>query len=138
LKMSSVKVINTSGKRKKATAKAVIKAGSGVVTVNGRLVQYYEPKLARLKLMEPLSIADSYASGVDIRVKVSGGGSFGQADAARLAIARALVAFTKDKKLEKDFLDYDRHLLVADVRRREPRKPNTAGKARSKVQKSYR
>ncbi|MBI2142412.1 30S ribosomal protein S9 [Candidatus Woesearchaeota archaeon] len=136
--MATAKVINTSGKRKKATAKAVIKAGSGVVKVNSRLVQHYEPRLARLKLMEPLSIAGSHAAGVDIRIRVRGGGSFSQADAARLAIARALVAFTKDKKLEKDFLDYDRHLLVADVRQREPRKPNTAGKARSKTQKSYR
>lgn len=136
--MVSAKIINTSGKRKKATAKAVIRAGSGVVKVNGRLVQYYEPRLARLKLMEPLSIAGSSASGVDISVSVRGGGVFSQADATRLAIARALSAFMKDKKLEKDFLDYDRHLLVADVRQREPRKPNTAGKARSKTQKSYR
>ncbi|MBI2575352.1 30S ribosomal protein S9 [Candidatus Woesearchaeota archaeon] len=136
--MSSVKVFNTSGKRKKATAKATIKAGSGVVKVNDRLANCYEPRLARLKLMEPLSIAGSHASGVDIRVRVRGGGTFSQAEAARLAIARALVAFTKDKKLEKDFLDYDRHMLVADVRQREPRKPNTAGKARSKTQKSYR
>ena len=43
-----------------------------------------------------------------------------------------------NKKLAKTFLVYDRNLLVADVRQREPRKPNTSGKARSKKQKSYR
>lgn len=136
--MSTVRIINTSGKRKKATAKAVLKPGRGIVKINSRLVESYEPRLARMKLMEPLVIAGSYASNVDISVNVHGGGIFSQADAARLAIARALVEFSRDKKLEKDFLDYDRHMLVADVRQREPRKPNTAGKARSKVQKSYR
>ena len=43
-----------------------------------------------------------------------------------------------DKKLEKTFLDYDRHLLVADVRRKESRKPNRQSKARARKQTSYR
>ena len=59
-----------------------------------------------------------------------------QAEAAALAIARAFAQH--DKKLEKVFLDFDRQLLVADVRRREKTKPNCQGKARSKRQKSYR
>jgi ribosomal protein S9 len=53
-----------------------------------------------------------------------------------LAIARALVE--KDKKLKEVFLDYDRQLLVADVRQKESAKPNSHGKARAKRQKSYR
>ena len=71
-------------------------------------------------------------------MKVKGGGEKGQVEAARISIARALVAATGSKELEKAFLDYDRNLLVADVRRRETRKPNTHGKARAKRQKSYR
>ena len=81
-------------------------------------------------------LAGDLANGVDIHVSVNGGGFNAQAEAARLAIARALVKHSK--KLEKVFLTYDRHLLVADVRRKETRKPNTHGKARAKRQKSYR
>ena len=81
-------------------------------------------------------LAGDVAAGVDISVNVSGGGVSSQADAARLAMARALAKYSK--KLEKVFLNYDRHLLVADVRRKEATKPNTHGKARSKRQKSYR
>ena len=50
----------------------------------------------------------------------------------------ALVGYTKNDKLKEIFLNYDRNLLVADVRRKEPSKPNRHGQARSKVQKSYR
>ncbi len=132
------KVVNASGKRKKAIARAVLKAGTGIIKVNNRLVDYYEPKLARMKILEPLMIASDYTPKVDINVTVNGGGTSSQAEAARLSIARALVEFSKDKKLEKEFLEYDRQMLIADVRQREDRKPNSAGKARSKVQKSYR
>ncbi len=133
-----MKSLNVSGKRKRAIAKAVIRQGTGVVRVNSRLVDFYQPDVARLKIQEPLIIAGDSAAKFDISVKVSGGGVMSQAEAARLSIARALSGFTKDKKLEKTFLDYDRHLLVADIRRKEVRKPNTHGKARSKRQKSYR
>ena len=128
----------TSGKRKRAVARALIKPGKGIVKINNKLLPFLEPLVARLKIEEPLLIAGNQAKKYDIKVKVSGGGVMGQADAARLAIARALASITEDKKLEKAYLDYDRHLLVADVRRREVRKPNTHGKARAKRQKSYR
>jgi small subunit ribosomal protein S9 len=134
----TMKSLNTSGKRKSAVARAVVKSGSGIMKVNGRLVDFFNPEVARLKLQEPVLLAGDSASQVDISVRVSGGGVMSQANAARLAIAKALVGFSKDKKLEKTFLEYDRQLLVADVRRKEVRKPNTHGKARSKRQKSYR
>ena len=89
-----------------------------------------------MKLKEPLIIAGEVASTVDIFVRVSGGGATSQAEAARLAIARVLAKY--NKKLEKHFLAYDRHLLVADIRRKESKKPNCQGSARSKRQKSYR
>jgi small subunit ribosomal protein S9 len=133
-----VKSLVTTGKRKRATARAVISAGSGRVTINNIGLSAIQPKLARMKLEEPLMLAGEHASKVDISVNVHGGGFSCGADAARLAIAKALVGFTKDKKLEKAYLDYDRHLLVADVRRKEVRKPFRHGKARAKVQKSYR
>ena len=129
------KVINTSGKRKSAIARATLKPGKGKVRINKILIEVFEPKLERMKLEEPLILAGDI-SDLDINVTVMGGGVMSQAEAARLAIARALVK--NNKKLEKIFLTYDRHLLVADVRQREPRKPNTSGKARSKKQKSYR
>ena len=92
----------------------------------------------RLKLKEPLIIAGDAANKADISVNVIGGGIASQADASRLAIAKGLVEFSKNSKLKEDFLNYDRNLLVADVRRKEPAKPNRHGQARAKVQKSYR
>ena len=129
------KIINTSGKRKRAIARATLKPGKGRVKINSQMIDTIEPKLARMKLEEPIILAEGIGN-IDIDVNVIGGGFMSQAEAARLAIARALVK--NDKKLEKVFLSYDRHLLVADIRRKEPRKPNTSGKARSKKQKSYR
>lgn len=133
-----IKPVNTSGKRKDAVARAVIRPGKGTVRINHIGLDVYEPRMARLKISEPILLAGDYASKVDIRVNVRGGGVMGQAEAVRLAIARGLVQFSKDKNLEKEFLNYDRHLLVADVRQREARKPNTHGNARGKTQKSYR
>jgi small subunit ribosomal protein S9 len=131
-----MKVNNTSGKRKRAVAAATLKSGSGRIKVNNALLEDYSSKMARMKIMEPLLLS-GMKDKIDISVKVRGGGVMGQADAVRLAIARAIVEFTGDKKIEKTFLEYDRQLLVADIRRKETRKPNDS-KARAKRQKSYR
>jgi small subunit ribosomal protein S9 len=131
-----MKTIHISGKRKTAIARATLNEGSGKVRINKILLDVYEPKIARMKLREPLLIAGDVVQKVDIDVNVNGGGLVSQAEAARLAIARILAVY--DKKLEEPFLKYDRHLLVADVRRKETHKPNRHGKARAKVQKSYR
>ena len=136
--MTASKVVVASGKRKSAIARAVVRPGNGKVIINGKLLEYYEPQIARMKLQEPLLLAGESASKVDVEIDVRGGGAMGQAEAARLAMAKGILAFTRDKKLEKTFLDYDRHLLVADVRRKEVRKPNRHGKARAATQKSYR
>jgi len=129
------KTINTQGKRKRAIARASLKEGKGKIKVNGRFLDNYSNQMFKLKILEPVILAEDVAKKVDISINVNGGGINGQADAARLAIARALVNY--DKKLEKVFSDYDRLLLVADVRRKETRKPNDS-KARAKRQKSYR
>ena len=129
------KIIHTSGKRKRAIARATLKAGTGKVKINHVYVDVIEPSISRMKLQEPLILAGDI-SNIQINVNVIGGGANSQAEAARLAIARALVKH--NKKLEKVFLQYDRHLLVADIRRKESAKPNRHGKARAKRQKSYR
>ena len=128
----------TSGKRKSAVARAIIKKGNGSVTLNKIPIDQWSPSLNRGRIREPLILAGDIVEGVDIDVQVSGGGITSQADACRLAIAKALVAFTKSDKLKDKFLKYDRQLLVADVRRKEPAKPNRHGQARAKRQKSYR
>src|SRR3989338_6653095 len=112
----------TIGKRKTAIAKATVVPGKGKVHINGQLLAAYTPEFARMRIQEPLLLAGEQANTLDINVRVSGGGWQGQSEAARLAIGRALVAI--NKKLKKVFLDYDRHLLIQDVRYRETRKPN--------------
>ncbi len=129
--------IHASGKRKTAVARATLReGGSGEVTVNNFSLDNYEPEMYRMKIKEPLILAEDTAEEVDIEVNVQGGGYSSQAEAARLAIARALVDYEPD--LEGTFEEYDRYLLVADVRRKETTKPNRQGSARSKRQKSYR
>ena len=132
------KLIQTSGKRKRAIARAIVKPGKGLVHINNKLLSAVEPKMIRLRIQEPLLLAEKAAESVDITVHVQGGGVASQADASRLAIARGLVAFTNSASLKNIYLDYDRLLLVADVRRKENAKPNSHGQARAKVQKSYR
>ena len=135
---TKMKNINTSGKRKRAIARATLRQGTGLITINHVAIDFVEPRMSKLKVMEPLILAGDTASKVNIDVAVTGGGIASQAEASKLAIAKALVNFTKDDKLKETFLAYDRNLLVADVRRKEPAKPNRHGQARSKVQKSYR
>lgn len=129
------KTIHAAGKRKQAVARATLSTGKGVIRINNQLLVNYEPKVARMKIMEPLVLAGDMANKININVRVHGGGWSSQAEAVRLAIGRGLVEM--NKSLKKTFLDYDRHLMVQDVRYKEPCKPNDS-KARAKRQKSYR
>ncbi len=131
------KVVNTSGKRKTAIARASVKKGKGLVRINKKPVELYEPEIARWKLLEPLNIAKDHIGKINIDVTVQGGGFISQANAARTAIAKGILEFTGDPSLKIAFLDYDRSLLVSDSRRSEPKKPLGRG-ARKKKQKSYR
>jgi small subunit ribosomal protein S9 len=133
-----VKIIQTSGKRKRAVARATLKQGSGIVRINNKLIDLLQPRLYRLRLREPLLLAGNLVNDIDISVNVAGGGIASQADAARLAVAKAIVEYSKSERLKEQLLKYDRTLLVADVRRKETHKPNRHGKARAKKQKSYR
>jgi small subunit ribosomal protein S9 len=131
------KVIHTSGKRKKAIARATLKEGKGKVRINKINLEDYQPSMLRMRLKEPLLLAGDIINKIDIDVVIMGGGISGQADAGRLAIARSLVEYSKSEKLKNTFLNYDRQLLVADVRQNETSKPNDS-KPRAKRQKSYR
>jgi small subunit ribosomal protein S9 len=136
--MSSVKKIIASGKRKTAIAKAEIKEGTGKVTLNK--VNYENlHKFDVLRMREPLMIAEKILGKInfDVIISVKGGGEKGQIEAARLALARAIVKFTGSTELEDEFFEYDRNLIVADVRRKEANKPGDS-KARAKRQTSYR
>jgi small subunit ribosomal protein S9 len=133
----SKKVVNTSGKRKTAIAKATVLKGVGRVRINQKPVELYEPAIARWKIMEPLRIAENHVATVDINVEVSGGGFMSQANAVRTAIAKGLVEYTGDPALRLSFLGFDRDLLVSDSRIKESKKPLGRG-ARKKRQKSYR
>lgn len=129
------KTILQQGKRKRAIARGTLKPGTGKVKINGQFLENYANEIIRLRISEPLVLAEDVAKTIDLEINVNGGGVNGQADAIRLAIARCLVNF--DEKLKKVFDDYDRLLLVADIRRKETRKPNDS-KARAARQKSYR
>lgn len=131
------KVVHTSGKRKTAIARGTVREGTGRVRVNRKPVELYSPELARLKIQEPLELAGDIVDSVDISIRVVGGGVMGQAEAARMVIAKGLVEYTGDMKLKDKYVQYDRTMLVGDPRRSEPKKYGGPG-ARAKNQKSYR
>ncbi|MAG10962.1 30S ribosomal protein S9 [Candidatus Pacearchaeota archaeon] len=130
--------IITSGKRKRAVAKATLIEGSGKISINKKdykNLQIFD----KLKIEEPLRLAEQILGKLnfDIDVDVHGGGEKGQIEAARLALAKAIIEFAKSETLTKAFSNYDRNLLVADVRRKEAYKPGDS-KARKKRQSSKR
>ncbi len=127
------------GKRKTAKARATVREGEGTLRINSQPLHTW-PKMPRNMIKEPLVIAgQEVVDDLDIKVSVNGGGVQSQAEAARMAIARAIVEHTGDKDLEREFRDYDRNMMVEDPRRTETRKPSQSSKgARHKQQKSYR
>ena len=132
------KVLVISGKRKTAIARAVVRPGIGRIRINRIPLEIFEPEVARQKIMEPLILAgDEVWKQLDIDVKVWGGGYMGQAEAARMAIANALLKWTKSTQLRTKFVEYDRTMVVGDPRRKEPKKFGGPG-ARARDQKSYR
>jgi len=134
----SKKVLVLSGKRKTAIARATVRLGKGRVRINNVPLEIFEPKLARDKILEPLFLVDEKVwNEVDINVKVSGGGFMGQAEAARMAIAKGILKWTKSTRLRTTLRDYDRTMIAGDPRRSEPKKFGGPG-ARARDQKSYR
>tara|TARA_Y100000310_G_C20703821_1_gene832739 strand:+ start:13194 stop:13652 length:459 start_codon:yes stop_codon:yes gene_type:complete len=130
--------ITSKAKKKDATANAVIRKGKGTVRINKRIIDTISPDYVKEFIREPLELAGSVSSEVDVEVTVNGGGFMGQSVASRAAIAKAILEFRRgDEKLKKKFLAYDRMLLVDDARRVEPKK-QLGPKARAKKQASKR
>lgn len=85
-----MQVINAVGRRKTAVARVYMQAGNGTVTVNGReLADYFPSEILRIVLNQPFTTTSTSGT-FDVKVNVKGGGIAGQAEATRMAIARAL------------------------------------------------
>ncbi|MEE8132489.1 MAG: 30S ribosomal protein S9 [Nitrososphaerales archaeon] len=137
--------------RKTAKAVARIVKGSGRIRINNIPAELITPEIAKEIILTPVELAGDARNKVDISVRVQGGGFTGRAFACAVAISRALIGYTKGKKDPKDhplqkstreeirerLVNYDRHLLIGDVRRTEPKKFGGPG-ARVRKQKSYR
>ncbi len=135
--MKAPTIVQTTGKRKAAIARATVRKGIGRVHFNGRPLELVEPELVRQKVQEPLLMVGAKAKSVDVAVMARGGGIVGQASAARTAVARGLLQWLKDAELRETFKHYDRSLIVNDPRRKLPKRPGGRG-ARKRRQKSYR
>lgn len=131
------KVFVARGKRKESIARATIKEGKGTLRVNSISIESLPNPYIRNIIREPLRYVGPEANTVGISVKVGGGGVMGQAQAARTAIANALVMYFKELNLREKFIEIDRSLVVEDTRRVEPKKYR-GPKARARYQKSYR
>ncbi len=128
----------STGKRRKAVARASIKPGKGTVTLNSMPVDMIENKTVQLLVKEPLMLVGDAWKKFNIKATARGGGTIGQAQAARQAIAKAL-AETLGPDAKKIFMDYDRNMLVYDPRRTEPHKsPRSSQGPRRAKQKSKR
>ena len=128
-----MEVINTIGRRKEAIARVYLTDGKGQITINKRDIKEYFPAATlQYVVLQPLNtigVADQY----DIKVNLKGGGFKGQAEALRLAIARALVKINEENKpalKAEGFLTRDSRV----VERKKPGQP----KARKKFQFSKR
>lgn len=135
----SRKLVISSGKRKTAIARAIIREGRGRFRVNGVPIEIWPIEIARLKMIEPyLLIGEELRSRIDIDVRVEGGGYMGQAEAVRIAVARGISKFYDDiPEVRKIYREYDRVMLAGDPRRTEPEKWMRYS-ARRFRQKSYR
>ncbi|KAF0972344.1 hypothetical protein FDP41_009247 [Naegleria fowleri] len=141
----SEELVQTFGKKKTAIAVAQCKKGKGLIKVNGTPLELIQPEILRFKLFEPvLLLGKDKFKQVDIRIRTRGGGKVSQVYAIRQAIAKALISYyqkyvdeASKRELKQSLLEFDRSLLVADPRRREPKKFG-GRKARARFQKSYR
>ena len=117
-----MEVINALGRRKRAIARVFVTEGTGKITINKRdLTVYFPSSLLQYVVLQPLKKLD-VAEKYDIKVNLNGGGYNGQANALRLAIARALVKINpEDKKAlrSEGFLTRDSR----SVERKKPGQP---------------
>ncbi|MFH1520194.1 MAG: 30S ribosomal protein S9 [Candidatus Micrarchaeota archaeon] len=131
------KVFVTRGKRKESVARATISEGKGVIRINSQNIDSINNHYIKEIIREPMRYVGPEANNIDIAVNVNGGGVMGQAQAARTAIANALVAYFDGMNLKEKFISIDRSLIIDDTRRVETKKFR-GPKARARFQKSYR
>lgn len=95
-----MEVIHTSGRRKCSVARAYVSTGTGVITINKRdYKEYFKTPTLQYYVLQSLNNAKSVGL-YDVKVNVNGGGTTGQAQAVRLAIAKALVEINPELKKE--------------------------------------
>ena len=136
------RLVLTMGRKKTAIARVRVKEGVGDIKINGIPVSIYKPEAAREIMLEPILIAQDvlgkgFENGLNITANVYGGGIMGQAYAARTAVGKALVKWSGNDNLKKAYLDYDRSLIIDDIRIKESKKCLRKG-ARAKPIKSFR
>ncbi|GAA4097417.1 30S ribosomal protein S9 [Mucilaginibacter panaciglaebae] len=124
---------NTSGRRKTAVARIYLSEGSGAITVNGKDYKEYFPTLPLQYVVTQSTEVAGVAGQYDVKVNVAGGGVKGQAEAVRLAIAKAIVELDADKKPALRA----KGLMTRDMRMVERKKPGRK-KARKRFQFSKR
>jgi len=120
--------VNAVGRRKAAVARVIVGEGTGVITINKRPLEVYFPSsILQYVVKQPLNTLDA-VSKYDIRVNLDGGGYKGQAEALRLAIARALVKINPE----------DKHALrVEGFMTRDPRSVERKKPGRPKARKRF-
>ncbi|MBQ9583168.1 MAG: 30S ribosomal protein S9 [Bacteroidales bacterium] len=129
-----MEVINALGRRKSAVARVYVSTGKGNITINDRpMDEYFKEDTLRYIVRQPLEVTDTLAS-FDIKVNLDGGGIKGQAEALRLAIARALCKV--DTEAYRPVLKSN-GFLTRDAREVERKKPGRPG-ARKRFQFSKR
>jgi small subunit ribosomal protein S9 len=134
------KPVVETARRKMAIARARLIPGNERITVNRFDIKTVKPKELREMILEPVNISSitrEIASGSDISINVHGGGSSSQAQAARSVLAKVIAKAATSDVVKKMYADYDRNLLVDDIRQVEPKKFK-GPKARARFQKSYR
>ncbi len=129
-----MELINALGRRKSAVARVYVCPGKGNITINGRTMdEYFKEDTLRYIVRQPLDVTDTLAS-FDIKANLDGGGIKGQAEALRLAIARALCKV--DTEAYRPVLKSN-GFLTRDAREVERKKPGQPG-ARRRFQFSKR
>jgi small subunit ribosomal protein S9 len=128
-----MEVVNTIGRRKTAVARIYLKEGKGNIIVNKKDYKEYFPSATlQYVINQPLEITKS-TNKYDIKVNLDGGGLTGQAEALRLAIARAMCKIDEENRSALK----TKGLLKRDPRMVERKKPGQP-KARKKFQFSKR
>ena len=128
-----MEVINALGRRKSAIARVYVSEGSGKITINKRdITEYFPSPLLQYVVKQPLQVLEALEK-YDIKLNIIGGGFTGQSQAARLAIARALVKINEEDKKTLRYYGF----MTRDSREVERKKPGRP-KARRRFQFSKR